>query len=77
MSRAGFEAGRAPGGANFVGDPDEVAAKIVAQHRLFGHQRFLIQFSVGTLPHEQVMRAIELFGTEVAPRVRSALVAQD
>jgi probable LLM family oxidoreductase len=77
MSREGFEAGRAPGGANFVGDPDEVAAKIVAQHRLFGHHRFLIQFSVGTLPNEQVMRAIELFGTEVAPRVRSALVAQD
>jgi probable LLM family oxidoreductase len=77
MSRAGFEAGRAPGAANFVGDPDEVAAKIVAQHRLFDHDRFLIQFSVGTLPHDQVMRAIELFGTEVAPRVRSALVADD
>jgi probable LLM family oxidoreductase len=73
LSREGFEAGRAPGAANFVGDPDEVAAKIVAQHRLFGHDRFLIQFSVGTLPHEQMMRAIELFGTEVAPRVRRQL----
>jgi probable LLM family oxidoreductase len=72
-NREAFEAGREPMGADFVGDPDEVAAKIVAQHRLFGHDRFLIQFSVGTLPHAQVMRAIELFGTEVAPRVRREL----
>ena len=44
--------------------------KILFQHEIFGHQRFLIQFSVGTLPHDEVMRAIELFGTEVAPAVR-------
>jgi probable LLM family oxidoreductase len=75
LSRASFEASREPDGANFVGDPDEVAAKIVAQHRLFGHGRFLIQFSVGTLPHQAVMSSIELFATEVAPRVRAELPA--
>jgi hypothetical protein len=32
----------------------------------FGHDRFLMQLTVGTLPHDEVMRAIELFGTEVA-----------
>jgi hypothetical protein len=43
---------------------------ILFQHEIFGHRRFLMQFSVGTLPHAKVMRAIELFGTEVAPVVR-------
>jgi probable LLM family oxidoreductase len=73
LGREAFEASREPGGANFVGNPEQVAAKIVAQHRVFGHQRFLIQFSVGTLPHAEVMRAIELLGTEVAPLVRAEL----
>ena len=43
-------------GANFVGSPEEVATKILFQHELFGHERFLIQFSVGTLPHEQTLK---------------------
>jgi probable LLM family oxidoreductase len=70
MSRAAFEASRTLRGANFVGSPQEVIDKILFQHQIFGHQRFLLQFSVGTLPHEQVMRSIELFGTEVAPVIR-------
>jgi len=69
-SRERFEAERGPLGANLVGTPDEVAAKIVYEHDLFGLDRFLIQLSVGTLPHEKVLRAIELFGTKVAPIVR-------
>lgn len=73
MTRESFEASRGPRGANFVGTPEEVAEKIVAQHAVFGHQRFLMQFSVGTLPHAEVMRAIELYGTEVAPLVRREL----
>jgi probable LLM family oxidoreductase len=76
MGRDAFEASREPGGANFVGNPEQVAAKIIAQHRLFGHDRFLIQFSVGTLPHAEVMRSIELFGTEVAPLVRAEIPDQ-
>jgi alkanesulfonate monooxygenase SsuD/methylene tetrahydromethanopterin reductase-like flavin-dependent oxidoreductase (luciferase family) len=56
-----------------VGSPDEVAEKIVAQHALFGHDRFLAQMTVGPMPHEQTLRSIELFATEVAPRVREAL----
>jgi hypothetical protein len=38
---------------------------------IFGHERFLIQFTVGTMPHESVLRAIELLGTKVAPVVWS------
>jgi hypothetical protein len=50
-----------------------VVEKILFQHEIFGHQRFLAQMSVGSLPHEQVMRSIELLGTEVVPAVRTAL----
>jgi probable LLM family oxidoreductase len=73
MSRAQFEASRTLHGANLVGSPQEVTEKILHQHTLFGHQRFLIQFSVGTMPHAQIMRSIELYGTKVAPAVRAEL----
>ena len=53
-----------------MGNPDEVIEKILFQHEIFGHRRFLAQLTVGTMPHEQVMRAIELLGTVVAPAVR-------
>ncbi len=73
LSRAAFEASRRIEGANFVGSPAEVVEKILHQHAIFGHDRFLLQFSVGTLPHAEVMRSIELFGTEVASVVRREL----
>ena len=50
--------------------------KILFQHEIFGHDRFLLQLSVGTLPHRELLRSIELFGTEVAPAVRAALAAE-
>ena len=73
MSREQFEAGRSPRGALLVGSPEEVTEKILYEHELFGHERFMAQISVGTLAHERVMRAIELFGTEVAPAVRKEI----
>jgi alkanesulfonate monooxygenase SsuD/methylene tetrahydromethanopterin reductase-like flavin-dependent oxidoreductase (luciferase family) len=76
MTPQDFAAARTLRGANFVGSPQDVVDKILFQHEIFGHQRFLIQFSVGTLPHDQVMRCIELFGTEVAPVVRERLGAR-
>jgi alkanesulfonate monooxygenase SsuD/methylene tetrahydromethanopterin reductase-like flavin-dependent oxidoreductase (luciferase family) len=56
-----------------VGSPETVAKKIIAQHEIFGHDRFLAQMSVGPIPHEQVTRSLELFANEVAPVVREAL----
>jgi alkanesulfonate monooxygenase SsuD/methylene tetrahydromethanopterin reductase-like flavin-dependent oxidoreductase (luciferase family) len=73
MVRPQFDALRSPRGALVVGDPKTVADKIVAQHAIFGHDRFLAQMSVGPMPHEQVMRSIELFGREVAPLVRARI----
>lgn len=76
-TRAQFDAERSPTGANLIGDPDEVAAKILYEHELFGHQRFLLQMTVGTLPHETVLRSIELFGEVVAPRVRAEIARRE
>jgi alkanesulfonate monooxygenase SsuD/methylene tetrahydromethanopterin reductase-like flavin-dependent oxidoreductase (luciferase family) len=73
MGRGQFEVGRSPRGALVVGSPEEVTEKILYEHELFGHQRFMAQISVGALSHDKVMRAIELFGTEVAPAVRNEL----
>jgi probable LLM family oxidoreductase len=72
-SRADFDASCALRGANFVGSPQQIVDKILFQHELFAHERFLLQITVGTLPHRQVMRAIELLAVEVAPHVRKAL----
>ena len=73
MSRAQFDALCGPRGALLVGSPEQVVEKILYQHQIFGHDRFLAQLTVGTMPHDRVMRAIELFGREVAPAVRSEL----
>jgi probable LLM family oxidoreductase len=73
LDREAFEASRALRGANFVGSPAEVVDKILWQHELFGHERFLLQVIGGGMPHAQLMHAIELFGTRVAPEVRRAL----
>jgi probable LLM family oxidoreductase len=71
MSRQQFDASVELRGANLVGSPEQVVEKILFQHEIFGHDRFLLQMSVGTLPHASLMKAIELYGTEVAPAVRA------
>ena len=73
IARPDFDALRSPRGALVVGSPQEVARKILYQHELFGHDRFLAQISVGTLEHEKVLRSIELLATEVAPVVRKSV----
>ena len=69
-SRARFDAERGPQGALLVGSPQEVIDKILWEHELFAHQRVLVQLTVGPTPHREVLRAIELLGTQVAPVVR-------
>jgi probable LLM family oxidoreductase len=75
-TRRQFDAERTRTGALLVGDPQEVIDKILYEHELFGFTRFLLQMSVGTLPHDKVLHAIELYGTVVAPAVRKATEAQ-
>jgi len=70
LTRQHFEHSRSPKGALAVGSPQEVIDKILYEHELFGNTRFLAQMSLGTMPHQKVLRSIELFGTVVAPAVR-------
>lgn len=72
MSRQQFDASTGLQGANVVGSPQQVIDKILYQHEIFGHDRFLIQMSVGSIPHKKLLRSIELFATKVAPAVRKA-----
>lgn len=73
MRREQYAASAELRGANFIGTPDDVIEKILFQHEIFNHDRFLLQLSVGTMPHDKLMHAIELFGTKVAPVVREEI----
>lgn len=73
MTRIQFEGMRGPAGSLVIGDPETVAEKIVRWAKVLGIVRFMLHISVGTMPHDLVLSSIELFGKEVAPRVRQAL----
>jgi len=70
-----FEREAGSDGALYVGSPDTVAAKIVSTARLLGLSRFVMKYSNGTLPHDALMKSIQLYGTEVIPRVQRLLAA--
>lgn len=72
VTRADYEA-EADGGALFVGSPDTVASRIAAAVTALGIQRFDLKYANGPMPHEHLLKAIELFGGEVIPRVRALL----
>ena len=76
-SREQFDAGRTLRGALFVGSPAEVTEKVLFNQEVLGLQRFMLHVSTGTMPHREVMRAIELLGTEVAPVVRAELARRE
>lgn len=68
--RADYDAACSLDGALYVGDPETVANKIIHLRKHVGITRFFLHVPHGTMPHEDVMQAIRLLGTEVAPRVR-------
>lgn len=72
-TRASFDAARSFEGALYVGDPKTVADKIIHLRKNVGITRFMLHVPVGTMPHDDVMRAIELLGKEVAPIVRKEI----
>ncbi|WP_416826323.1 LLM class flavin-dependent oxidoreductase [Ectobacillus polymachus] len=53
-----------------IGSPQQIIEKILYQYELFGHQRFIAQMDIGNMPYRQVVKAIELLATEVAPVIR-------
>lgn len=88
MNKIGRERGWAPAtqdqleqqrhlrGSDFVGTPDEIIEKILFQHDLFKHQRFLMYMGNNAIDHKKMMHAIELFGTKVAPVVRKEIASR-
>lgn len=72
-TRESFDAARSLEGALYVGDPQTVAEKIIFLRKNVGITRFMLHVPVGSMPHKDVMRAIELFGKEVAPIVREEI----
>ncbi len=72
MTTHQFDAMRSAEGSLVIGDPETVASKILRWREILGVNRFELHMSVGTMPHEKVLRSIELLGTEVAPRVNEA-----
>jgi probable LLM family oxidoreductase len=74
--RADYEALAAPSGPLALGSPAEVAEKIVSFHDLFQPERYLAHISIGAVSHAEVMHALELFGTEVAPIVEQETAAR-
>lgn len=73
LTRAQFNATAGPDGALVVGSPETVAAKISKVAKALGLSRFDLKYSHGTLPHESMLKSIELYATQVAPMVRENL----
>ncbi|WP_166241771.1 LLM class flavin-dependent oxidoreductase [Paenibacillus turpanensis] len=76
-TRATFDAARTLRGALYVGDPEFVAEKIILLRKNLGVTRFFLHLNVGTMPHKEVLHAIELLGTKVAPIVRNELAKSE
>jgi len=75
-TRAQFDAVRGPTGALLIGDAETVAEKILYDNEVLGGlSRITFQMGVLTLPHQKMLRAIEILGTGVAPIVRKELAA--
>lgn len=75
-TRANFDAARTLRGALYVGDPEHVAEKILLLRKNVGVTRFFLHVPVGSMPHREVLSAIELLGTKVAPIVRREIARE-
>lgn len=72
MTRSQFELMAGPDGALFVGSPETVATKVIRTMSTLGLNRWDMKYSIGSLPHEKLMKSIELFAKEVVPLVKKA-----
>ena len=75
ISLSDYEKLASPEGALFVGSPQQIIDKILYEHRLFGHRRFIAQIDIGGLPYAKVADVIELLATEVMPVIRREIPA--
>jgi probable LLM family oxidoreductase len=75
MNRQQYELMRTKQGALLVGNPEEVIDKMLYEYEIFRYDRFLAQMTVGPMPHDKVLRSIELFGTKVVPEVKKRVAS--
>lgn len=76
-TRIEFDQATGPAGSLYVGSPETVARKIAATSTALGLRRFDLKYSHGTLPHGALMRSVELYGTQVIPKVRELLASTE
>lgn len=76
-TQAQLESQRRLRGSDFVGSPEEIIEKILFQHQMFKHQRFLIYMGNNAIEHKKMLRAIELLGARVAPAVRQEIARRN
>jgi alkanesulfonate monooxygenase SsuD/methylene tetrahydromethanopterin reductase-like flavin-dependent oxidoreductase (luciferase family) len=78
MTRGDFDAQRGPRGSLVIGDPEEVVEKILRHGKaLGGISRFTFQMNAASLPHEKLVRSIELIGKRVVPALHKEIVQED
>ena len=71
-----FAQGAHPHDVMNIGSPQEVIEKILYQHELFGHQRYIGQMDFGGMPFDKLMKNIELIGTEILPAIKKYTVGK-
>ncbi|WP_375687862.1 LLM class flavin-dependent oxidoreductase [Pseudooceanicola sp. LIPI14-2-Ac024] len=72
QSRAQYDASIAPEGAMFVGSPAQLVDKILGLKEDLGFDRVCLQMAIGIIDHKEMLKAIEVLGTKVAPELRKA-----
>ncbi|WP_042460500.1 LLM class flavin-dependent oxidoreductase [Neobacillus dielmonensis] len=65
-----FALGADPRDIMNIGSPQQIIEKILYQHELFGHQRYIAQMDFGGVPFEKLVKNIEIIGTEILPAIR-------
>lgn len=68
--RDAFALGADPHNVMNIGSPQQIIEKILYQHEVFGHQRYIGQMDFGGVPFEKLMKNIELIGTEILPAIK-------
>ncbi|RDW18341.1 LLM class flavin-dependent oxidoreductase [Oceanobacillus arenosus] len=65
-----FAQGADPRDVMNIGSPQQIIEKILYQHELFGHQRYIAQMDFGGVPFDKLRKNIELIGTEILPAIK-------
>ncbi|MFZ4450779.1 LLM class flavin-dependent oxidoreductase [Salibacterium aidingense] len=59
-----------------IGSPQEIIEKILYQHEVFGHQRYIAQIDFGGMPFDKLRKNIDIIGTEILPAVKKYTAKQ-